>query len=634
MPDSYEFTPRNSATPLFRDLTIPLEKKRQWLHYLYVSHAFSAFGNRLFEFAVPIMLAVADISRSSGDSGGGDLTSVALFSIGITLTRTLFAAKIGALTDRWQHHHRVRAAGYLIAVDNGLVIIVAVLIWLRCVSTTPDSLMSWVMLAAAVLMACCQTLSGVGGSILVEKNWVRSICHATATSDMDDDSSEDQQQGNIGTGRRGSELSDEAKAMVLLSEANSVMRRIDLTCKFSAPVLVGVMDAVSDNPAAQVAIIAILLVAWNVVTGLPEFLLLRRQQALQRKEQTRILRHGPTAPAADAIPPLTLAGQFAVQDRAYEEHSDLRLTADSVPEEDNLEDEVDYNQRHDDYYARLQLQHGDEDDHDEETTDNEWKKESNTFTVVFVENLHITLSVVGLGCLYFTVLSYSAIMLGALAARGVGVTVMAVCRALASMVGLSSTFVFTWLRQTQSNTNHSNGEIDKDQYCLIKPAWRVAMLGVCSQWFSLLLGLWGIFVFFDDDYQNQPSDGSSVGAWGMPAPIWALVLLNLGVIASRWGLWTFDLGVLQMVQEGAPDVVQGRLMGVQESVNAFFELLMAMLVLVVFPSSSDFPALSVLSMVGVTMSLVLHAVQGVVNFARARISRRYSRLSNQNLDVL
>ena len=67
----------------------------------------------------------------------------------------------------------------------------------------------------------------------------------------------------------------------------------------------------------------------------------------------------------------------------------------------------------------------------------------------------------------------------------------------------------------------------------------------------------------------------------------ALTLLIAGVCASRFGLWVFDIAVTQMMQENVPDGVRGVVGGVQQSLNAFFNLL-SFLLGILFPSPSQF----------------------------------------------
>lgn len=67
----------------------------------------------------------------------------------------------------------------------------------------------------------------------------------------------------------------------------------------------------------------------------------------------------------------------------------------------------------------------------------------------------------------------------------------------------------------------------------------------------------------------------------------SLTMLIAGVCASRVGLWVFDIAVTQMMQEYIPNGVRGVVGGVQQSLNAFFNLLSYALG-IVFPNPRDF----------------------------------------------
>jgi solute carrier family 40 (iron-regulated transporter), member 1 len=67
-----------------------------------------------------------------------------------------------------------------------------------------------------------------------------------------------------------------------------------------------------------------------------------------------------------------------------------------------------------------------------------------------------------------------------------------------------------------------------------------------------------------------------------------LHLLLGGLILSRIGLWVFDIAVTQLQQKEVPEHVRSQVGGLQQSLNAFFNLL-GFSVGLVFPNPSDFP---------------------------------------------
>jgi solute carrier family 40 (iron-regulated transporter), member 1 len=67
-----------------------------------------------------------------------------------------------------------------------------------------------------------------------------------------------------------------------------------------------------------------------------------------------------------------------------------------------------------------------------------------------------------------------------------------------------------------------------------------------------------------------------------------LHLLFGGLISSRIGLWVFDIAVTQLQQKEVPEHLRSQVGGLQQSLNAFFNLL-GFSVGLVFPNPSDFP---------------------------------------------
>jgi solute carrier family 40 (iron-regulated transporter), member 1 len=67
-----------------------------------------------------------------------------------------------------------------------------------------------------------------------------------------------------------------------------------------------------------------------------------------------------------------------------------------------------------------------------------------------------------------------------------------------------------------------------------------------------------------------------------------LLLLLGGLFSSRIGLWAFDIAVTQLQQKEVPDHVRTQVGGLQQSLNAFFNLL-GFSIGLLFPDPGDFP---------------------------------------------
>ena len=85
-----------------------------------------------------------------------------------------------------------------------------------------------------------------------------------------------------------------------------------------------------------------------------------------------------------------------------------------------------------------------------------------------------------------------------------------------------------------------------------------------------------------------------------------VALLVGGVCTSRVGLWVFDIAVTQMQQQEIPEHARGVIGGVQQALNAFFNLLSFSLGLV-FPDPQDFVFFVVAGCVSVGLATLLFA---------------------------
>ena len=87
-------------------------------------------------------------------------------------------------------------------------------------------------------------------------------------------------------------------------------------------------------------------------------------------------------------------------------------------------------------------------------------------------------------------------------------------------------------------------------------------------------------------------------------------LLIGGVLASRTGLWVFDLCVTQLQQETVPDRVRGVVGGVQQSLNSFFGL-GSFAIGLAFPQNFDLYVLAAFGSVGLATAFFLCAFRSL-----------------------
>ena len=81
-------------------------------------------------------------------------------------------------------------------------------------------------------------------------------------------------------------------------------------------------------------------------------------------------------------------------------------------------------------------------------------------------------------------------------------------------------------------------------------------------------------------------------------------ILCVAIVLSRYGLWAFDVAVVQIFQEQVPLHKMGRFNGVQESLNSASEIMMAVLAMVLH-RPSQFWILSLISLAYITLAALL-----------------------------
>ncbi|XP_076326807.1 ferroportin-like isoform X2 [Tachypleus tridentatus] len=197
---------------------------------MYCSHALSAWGDRMWTFAVGLYLI--QLYPSS-------LRVTAIFGLAASLSVIILGSSIGNWVD---HNPRLKSARNSLIVQNSMIIFCAV--GLCLILLFPDFVKStwqgWLDVMAqiyVILTAVLAQVASVANTICVEKDWVPVI----AAGDNQ-----------------------------LLTEMNAMMRRIDLIAKLLAPLLVGQIMTLSS------IIAAIFLAGWNLIGVFFEYWLLWR----------------------------------------------------------------------------------------------------------------------------------------------------------------------------------------------------------------------------------------------------------------------------------------------------------------------------------------------------------------------
>eukprot|EP00035_Acanthoeca_spectabilis_P025979 m.460755 g.460755 ORF g.460755 m.460755 type:complete len:659 (-) comp22129_c0_seq1:23-1999(-) len=199
-------------------------KAQENIRRLYISHGLSAWGDRMWEFAIALLLI---------SIWPGSLLLVALFGFTEAISVVLAGPVIGDWVDTSERLAVVRIS---LVIGNGMVVLSAGVIGFLLRHETQHDGTFWMLVVLLLLGGSATRLASVATNLAVEKEWVKLIC----ADDTD-----------------------------LLAATNAGMRRIDLLCKLLAPICVGGLMAAL-GPLAG----CILIGLWHCVLLVPEYLIL------------------------------------------------------------------------------------------------------------------------------------------------------------------------------------------------------------------------------------------------------------------------------------------------------------------------------------------------------------------------
>uniref|UniRef100_A0A3Q3VK67 Solute carrier family 40 member n=1 Tax=Mola mola TaxID=94237 RepID=A0A3Q3VK67_MOLML len=221
----------------------------------------------------------------------------------------------------------------------------------------------------------------------------------------------------------------------------------------------------------------------------------------------------------------------------------------------------------------------------------------------------VFLAGMGLAFLYTTVLGFDCITTGYAYTQGISGSLLSLLMGVSAITGLMGTVMFTRLRKTYGLVN-------------------TGIISSCIHLGCLLLCVCSVFAPgspMDLSFQrqkhtyplrggsNQPllPDRSSihwtnntvlfenVPSGTVPESYISIILLFLGVITARIGLWSFDLTVTQLLQENICESERGVVNGVQSSMNYLMDLLHFIMVISA-PQPQHFGILVIISVLFIT----------------------------------
>ncbi|KAL3693438.1 hypothetical protein R1sor_007089 [Riccia sorocarpa] len=457
--------------------------KRPLVHYLYWSHFLSRWGDRMWEFAVGLLMITV---------WPDSLLLTAIYGLTEAASVAVFGVLVGNWVDRTP---RLKVVQISLGLQNGSVIIAGLALGFLLAHRTslPGGLKT--LAALSVLVNVCGAISALAGlatDIVVERDWVVVI-------------SQQQSPG-------------------LLTQLNSVMRRIDLSCKLVAPVFIGFLMSSVSSVACALSI-----ALWNLLSVGVEYKLLHSLYwsipALQQGGPSRDLS---LDSAALELVDLNLQNSF---------DEDIPLV-DGEKNHSNSRGGIASRCLHLPYFQG--------------------------WTDYFQQE--VMLAGVALALLYFTVLSFGSLMTATLNWRGVPAYVLGLARGVAAIVGILATIVYPILQPMLHTV-------------------RTGLWSICIQWSLLSIAATSTFI----------RSGSA-----------ASVMLIVGVAASRFGLWMFDLSVTQLMQDSIPEEKRGVVFGVQNSLQSIMEMLSYVMAIIISdPKKFRIPVL--MSYCSVGLAALLYA---------------------------
>ncbi|KAF4556927.1 Hypothetical protein D9617_1g088090 [Elsinoe fawcettii] len=192
---------------------------------LYVSHTLAAWNSRMFEFGAVLFLSTIYPQT---------LMPASVYALARSLAAVLCSSLVGKLVDTKSRIVVVRSS---IVGQRLSVTISCGLIYLLDRVRNRAGFVPWILLALLSLLACIEKLSATMNTIAIERDWVVVVAGG---------------------------------AIEGLRAMNSIMRRIDLTCKLVAPLMIAFIHGYS----AHVAYLATFAIALLSVPT--EYLLIAR----------------------------------------------------------------------------------------------------------------------------------------------------------------------------------------------------------------------------------------------------------------------------------------------------------------------------------------------------------------------
>nr|XP_055065635.1 solute carrier family 40 member 1 [Misgurnus anguillicaudatus] len=492
---------------------------------IYVSGALSMWGDRMWHFAISVFLI---------ELYGRNLLLTGIFGLVVAGSVLLLGALIGDWVDRNPRNKVAHASLFIqnISVTICSIVLMLVFSYKKWIEEIWDGWLTVVCYTVVIILADVANLASTALTITIQRDWIVVI-----------------------TGyNRGH-----------LAGMNATMRRIDQVTNILAPLAVGQVMTLASNVVGCGFILG-----WNLVSLIVEFIFLSRVYRI--------------VPELSVKPPV-LEHQVCVEKKRERKCTQGRSSCPTSAVYEGNSSSLHLSRIPKCFQHLRGLL---------STCREGWRAYYRQ--PVFLAGL-------GLAFLYTTVLGFDCITTGYAYTQGISGSLLSILMGISAVAGLLGTLLFTKLRKACGLIN--TGLISSGLHlgCL--------MLCVCSVFapgspvdLSLLnMGNASDLGGMAGGHQrhgyplrggnNQPllSDRSSIHwtnstvlfenapSGTEPESYVSIILLFLGVITARVGLWSFDLTVTQLLQETISESERGVVNGVQSSMNYLMDLLHFLMVI-------------------------------------------------------
>ncbi|XP_067094543.1 ferroportin [Osmerus mordax] len=526
---------------------------------IYVSGALSMWGDRMWHFAISVFLI---------ELYGRNLLLTAIFGLVVAGSVLLLGALIGDWVDRNPRNKVAHASLFIqnISVTVCSIVLMLVFSYKQWIEQIWDGWLTVVCYTVVIVLADVANLASTALTIAIQRDWIVVI-----------------------TGyNRGH-----------LAGMNATMRRIDQVTNILAPLAVGQVMTLASNVVGCGFILG-----WNLVSLIVEFIFLSRVYRI--------------VPELSVKPPVEEENE-ACQHRNRGRKSQGRhrskwhiLVQDNCSMSFHLKKIPDLPL----CVRRIRCLLS--------TCKEGWRA---------YYRQPVFLAGMGLAFLYTTVLGFDCITTGYAYTQGISGSLLSVLMGVSAITGLMGTVMFTKLRKAYGLVN--TGIISSCLHlgCLLLCVFSVFAPGSPMD-LSLLVPLADSNSSSEAGGMSGPSperayplrrssnmpllpDRSSIHwtnntvlfenmpSGTAPDSYVSIILLFLGVITARIGLWSFDLTVTQLLQENICVSERGVVNGVQSSMNYLMDLLHFIMVISA-PQPQHFGILVLISVLFITTGHVMY----------------------------